>query len=117
MLIKNLEKVALLGSEWVLWMLIGLSAISIGLMLERWFYFRRYSCDPDKLGDDLLARIRKGDRRGAEDLLRKSKSIEAQVLLSALEWLDGGAEAFAEAIEAAFSRKRRHMERGLVFLG
>ena len=117
MLIKNLEKVALLGSEWVLWLLIGLSVISIGIMLERWFYFRRFSCDPDKLGDELLARVRKGDRRGAEDLLRKSTSIEAPVLLASLEWLDGGADAFAEAIEAEFSRKRRELERGLTFLG
>jgi biopolymer transport protein TolQ len=117
MLIKNLEKVALLGSTWVLWLLIGLSAISIGIMFERWFYFRRYSGNSDALGAGLVRLLRIGDRRGAEELLQKSRSFEARVILPTLEWLDGGAEAFAEAVDASMNKKRRDLERGLVFLG
>ena len=36
MLIERLMRVALFGSEWVLYLLLALSVVSISTMVERW---------------------------------------------------------------------------------
>src|SRR5689334_19934407 len=97
--IERLSRVALLGSAWVLYLLFGLSIFSIGIMLERWIFFYVRRDDTDKMADDLVARLRDGDLRGADQLLGRSKSIEAAVVRPALKWLDGGPGAVEEALE------------------
>jgi biopolymer transport protein TolQ len=116
-LIKHLSNVALLGSGWVLYLLLGLSVVSLGIMFERWTFFRKHRGDVRRLGNQLLERLRKGDRRGAEELLRRSPTLEAATLLPVLDWLDGGPDAVSEALEAEIGRQRHELERGLTFLG
>jgi biopolymer transport protein ExbB/biopolymer transport protein TolQ len=109
--------VALLGSAWVLYVLFGLSIFSIGIMIERFIFFRVRKDDTDKLGDDLVAFLREGDLRGAEQLLTKSPSIEAAVMKPVLKWLDGGPGAVEEALDAEMKKKRREIERGMTPMG
>jgi biopolymer transport protein ExbB/biopolymer transport protein TolQ len=116
-LIERLSRVALLGSAWVLYLLFGLSVFSIGIMIERFIFFRIRRDDTDKLGDDLIARLRDNDVRGAEQLLSKSPSIEASVVLPSLKWLEGGANALEEALDAEMRKKRRELERGMTPMG
>ena len=54
MLIERLMKVALLGSEWVLYTLLLLSVVSFSTMFERWLYFRKRRDDLDKLRRELV---------------------------------------------------------------
>ncbi|HEY2405003.1 MAG TPA: MotA/TolQ/ExbB proton channel family protein [Polyangiaceae bacterium] len=117
MLITSLSKLALLGASWVLYLLLALSVLSIGIMIERWWYFRAHAGNTDDLADALLNHLKAGDQRGADELLKRSSSIEAAVLLPALAWLDGGPDSFAEALDAALAKKRAEMEKGLTFLG
>jgi biopolymer transport protein TolQ len=117
MLITSLEKFALMGASWVLYLLVALSMFSIGIMVERWFYFRAHSGDAGGLADGLLRRLKLGDRRGAEELLKNSRSIEAEVILPVMAWLDGGPDSVAEALEGSMIKKRAELERGLTFLG
>src|SRR5262245_14485081 len=100
MLIERLERIALLGSAWVLYLLILLSVGSIGVMIERISFFRRRRVDPHTLATELVRRLRAGDQRGAERVLAESSSIEAAVIAPTLEWREGGAEAVQEAIES-----------------
>jgi biopolymer transport protein ExbB/biopolymer transport protein TolQ len=109
--------VALLGSAWVLYLLFGLSVFSIGIMIERFIFFRVRRDDIDKLADDLVARLRDNDLRGAEQLLDKSPSVEASVVRPALKWLEGGAEALEEGLDAEMRKKRREIERGMTPMG
>ena len=101
MLVSRLLKVALLGSEWVMWLLLGLSVISFAFMAERLLFFVQ----------------RRGDTDGAEKLLVESRTIEAQVLLGALHWVQSGAEAFTDAVESQLGKRKKDLERGLGFLG
>ncbi len=116
-MIERLSRVALLGSAWVLYVLFGLSIFSIGIMIERYIFFRVRKDDTDKLGDDLVAHLREGDLRGAEQLLAKSPSIEAAVVKPVLKWLDGGPGAVEEALDAEMKKKRREVERGMTPMG
>jgi biopolymer transport protein ExbB/TolQ len=117
MLIERLARVALLGSAWVLYLLIGLSVVSIAIMIERAIYFAVRRDDTDALGDALVAKLRAGDRRGAAQLLDRSPSVEAAVVRPALEWMEGGPAAVEEALEAEMRKKRRDLERGMTFMG
>ena len=116
-LIKTLLKHALLGSQWVMWLLLGLSVVSISAMVERWAFFRSADRDIDDLGDKLCDLIERGDHEGAQKLLDQRGSIEASVLGRAIRWVSGGAESLAEALDGEMTRKRKELERGLNLLG
>jgi biopolymer transport protein ExbB/biopolymer transport protein TolQ len=116
-LITNLLKLALLGASWVLYLLMALSVFSIAIMVERWWFFRKNSGDIDKLGDQLVARLRASDRRGAEQALVESRAFEARILRPALDFIDGGPEAVEEALESSIARHKKELERGMTFLG
>jgi len=70
-IVKYLLKVAMLGSAWVMYVLILLSMLSVAVMVERWFYFRKRGRGGEELGDALLDLLEAGDRPAAEGLLRR----------------------------------------------
>ena len=117
MLIEKLLKVALLGSAWVMYLLLILSVISITTMIERWVFFRKRSDDIDELGDQLLSLLSRGDVSAAHARLKQSRSVEASVLARGLRYVNGSTEAVEDAIEGQLLRERRELERGMTYLG
>jgi biopolymer transport protein ExbB/TolQ len=117
MLIERLLKVALLGSSWVMYLLLALSVFSIATMIERWVFFRRRSDDIDELGEKLIELLERGEQVAATALLKRSPAIEARVLESGLRYVNAGADAVADAIESRMIRERRDIERGSTLLG
>jgi biopolymer transport protein ExbB/biopolymer transport protein TolQ len=117
MLIEKLLKVALLGSTWVMYLLLLLSVGSIATMIERWVYFRRHSDDIDELGERLVALLERGDTTAASALLQKSPSVEAAMLLPALRYVHTSAEALEDAVQSQMLRERRDLERGMTYMG
>lgn len=106
------------GAAWVMWLMIGLSVISVAIMLERgWFYY--------SLRDDIGAlaqKLRKAlrddtDLAAAQKILEASPSAEAAVVVAGLLEADGGAKAADEAMQGAVALQRIRLERRLVFLG
>src|SRR5688572_27043531 len=62
------------GAGWVMWLLIGLSVISVAIMLERgWFYWSLRD-DIGKLARGLRERLREEDLEGAQKMLEQSPS-------------------------------------------
>jgi biopolymer transport protein ExbB/TolQ len=116
-IIKPLLKLALFGSQWVMWLLLGLSVLSISAMVERWFFFRSAERDVDELGDKLSDLVERGDQEGAQKFLDDRKTIEAAVLARAIRWVGGGPESLADAIDGAMTKKRKELERGMNLLG
>jgi biopolymer transport protein ExbB/biopolymer transport protein TolQ len=117
MLVEKLLKVALLGSEWVMYLLLALSVFSIATMFERLIFFKKRNDDIDELGEKLIAALEQNDRARAEAILKASKSVEATVLMSALRYLDAGPEAVEDAITASMIREKRDLDRGSTLLG
>lgn len=117
MLIERLLKVALLGSEWVLYLLLILSVVSIATMLDRWIYFARRSDNLDQLRQDLTRHLHAEDLPGVIARLEASRSNEARIVRRALRWVAGGAEAFSDAVESELGRTKKELERGLNLLG
>lgn len=101
----------------VLYLLLSLSVLSIGIIIERWWYFRKRRINVDKVGKAMLVKLRAGDVEGAKALLRAEKSVEAAVVAEALNWYEDGPEALQEILAGALREKRAEFESGLLFLG
>jgi biopolymer transport protein ExbB/TolQ len=105
------------GAGWVMWLLIGLSVISVAIMLERgWFYWSLRD-DIGRLAQGLRERLRDEDFDGAQKLLEQSPSAEAAVVVAGLVEADRGARAAEEAMQGAQALQRMKLERRLAFLG
>jgi biopolymer transport protein ExbB/TolQ len=117
MLIERLLKVALLGSEWVLYLLALLSVISVTLVAERWFYFRRRSGDIDDFRQRLTLLLDKGDALAASKLCASSRMVEAKVTQEALRWAHAGPPAIGDAVDSELGRLKKDLEAGTTFLG
>jgi biopolymer transport protein ExbB/TolQ len=115
-IVKYMLKVAYLGSEWVMYLLLLLSVASIAVMVELVIYFRKYGKGGEALGDALLDLLEQGDRGAAEGLLARHASVEAAVLLPALRWSAGGPEALSAAIDGEMQKRKRELESGMTLL-
>jgi biopolymer transport protein ExbB len=105
------------GAGWVMWLMIGLSVISVAIMLERaWFYFSLRD-DIVKLSEKLRKSLRNDDMDEAKKLLDASPSAEAAVVSAGLAEVDRGARAADEAMKGAAALQRMRLERRLAFLG
>jgi len=116
-LIGLFTRFAMLGAEWVMWVLVALSVASVAIMCERAYYYRSLSDDLDKLSEELRALLRKGDRDAARTLLERSPAPAAAVGLAGLAEADAGVRSAEEAMAGAQVRVRLNLERYLAFLG
>jgi biopolymer transport protein ExbB/TolQ len=116
-LMQKLVFVAQLASSAVLYILLGLSVLSIGVIIERWWYFRRRRDDIDALSDALRKTLAKSDLAGARKLLGASPSVEAQIISEALDWWAEGPESVEQILVKAVRARRKKFEAGLLFLG
>jgi biopolymer transport protein ExbB/TolQ len=116
-LMQKLVFVAQLASSAVLYVLLALSVISIGVIIERWWYFRSRRDDIDTLSDGLRKVLAKGDLAAARKLLGASKSVEAQIITEALDWWSEGSDSVEQILVKAVRARRKKFEAGLLFLG
>ncbi len=117
MIVKYLLKVAMLGSTWVMDLLLLLSVFSIAAIVDRWLFFRKHGKGGEEFGDALIDLLDQGDKKAAEGLIARHPAIEAEVLGAALRWSSGGPDALASGIEGEMTRRRKDLERGMTLLG
>jgi biopolymer transport protein ExbB len=116
-LIELFKSFAMLGAEWVMWVLVALSVASVAFMLERAKYYRSLDDDLEALAKELRSLLRSGDRAGALARLERSPSPAALVARAGLEEYNSGMRAAEEAMAGAVARVRINLERYLAFLG
>lgn len=105
------------GAEWVMWLMLGLSVISVAIMLERTWFFWSLRDDLPKLAQDLRNSLRRGDVEDARKRMEQSPSAEAAVVVAGLLEVDRGAHAAEEAMKGAAALQRLKLERRLAYLG
>src|SRR4051794_24881259 len=85
------------GAAWVLWLLIGLSVISLAITLERWWYFRTRRLAPTVLAADMRSLLKQAGGSAGIDYAPPAAELEA-------------------AIAGAKAREKLRLERNLAFL-
>jgi biopolymer transport protein ExbB/TolQ len=116
-IVESLLKVALLGSEWVMYLLIVLSVASFAAMFERWLYFRKHGQISTALRTKVSSALQADDIEQAQRVLTADPSVTAKVVLEALRFRAGGGDAVADAADSELTRQRGELERGLNLLG
>jgi len=114
---QRMTAFALLGATWVMWLLIGLSVVSVAIMLERAYFFAVTRDDIDALRKELLESLRRGDLAAARKRMQGSRSFEASFAMAGLDSAADGAAAATERIAGEEKIARLRMERNLAFLG
>jgi biopolymer transport protein ExbB/TolQ len=118
MLTSLFLRLTYVGAEWVLWVLLMLSIISIALMVERWLYFFRTRINTDELAAGLDEQLRARNVQGAWQLVKDShtQSIESAVVAAGLIALRNGAHAASEAMLSVKARMRPALDANLSIL-
>ena len=117
MLTNYLLQFALIGAEWVLWVLVILSFINVYIMIERaYFYFKR-SIDIHDVRIKLEKMFREGKFDEAAEVLKNEEAMEAKVVLFGLRSWDLGDHAVQDLMSGALATERTRYDRGLGFLG
>jgi biopolymer transport protein ExbB len=117
MLSEQFVAFAQLGAEWVLWLLIGLSVLSIGIMIDRAIWFRSRDTNTDKFVRELRGAFERDELERFEGKYKDHPSVPVQVALRGLAERERGPEAVAEAMHAERVRWRNAGDRHLIILG
>jgi biopolymer transport protein ExbB len=105
------------GAAWVLWLLFGLSFVSLAIGLERTWVLRAALGDTALLVRELRVCLRRGDYERAKQLLHGDRNVAASIVAAGLAEADLGADAAEEAMAAAAGLERARLEKRLLFLG
>lgn len=108
---------ALQGAAWVLYLLVILSVLSIGVMIDRAIWFNGRDTDTEKLTRELRAYHDRGELDQLVEKHKSDPSIAAQVMVRGLVERDKGPDAVAEVMHSERARWRRVAERNLIVLG
>ena len=114
---ERLTAFAMLGAEWVMWLLVILSIFVVAIVLERAYYLIATRDDLVSLRNELIKKLRGGDVEGARRRLKASKSFEARIALAGLDATEDGAASAEERMAAESGLARLAMERNLAFVG
>jgi len=106
----------LLGANWVLWLLIFLSIVSIAIMIERGWFFATHRIDLTDLQDKLRRALAKGDVESAKKQVQ-GDTVEEAVMRSGLAEVARGVDAVGAAMSGAKASQRLRLERNLSVLG
>jgi biopolymer transport protein ExbB len=114
---EQLLGLTLMGANWVFWLLIALSVVSVTVMVERGIRLSVRTIDMDALGKELIDSLSRGDVGGARKFLASRKAPEVDVVSSGIDFFDRGPAAVSAAMSGAKSRLRIDLERNLGVLG
>jgi biopolymer transport protein ExbB len=113
MIIQKLLAIVNQGAGWILWLLVTLSVISIGVVIERAvFFLGRRMPGLDAIAAALLS----GNSELASAAVRGRAGLEADVVRAALENANSGPDSVAKIVAAQIKRTRLDYEARLAFL-
>lgn len=115
-LVEQLLELPIFEAEWVLWLLIGLSMISVAVMVERYLFYRKHSVDAEVIRGELTRRLDRGEYREAIDYLAKYDALETNVVRFGLRQYEKGADSVQALLEGAEAKERERYQKRLGFL-
>ena len=117
MLERSIVAFAQLGAEWVLWLLVLLSILSVAVMVERALFYLRRRTDIRQMTKAVGEKLDKQDVEGALAALGDGDGMEASVLRAGLGIIDRGRRAVSETMDAELVRQKARFDANLIFLG
>ena len=116
-IVEKLLGFSLLGAEWILWLLLILSILSIAIMFERFFYYRAIRVDFPKFARKVTQHIENKEYDKAISLCKEGSSLEELVALNGLKQINKSTKSIEGTMESFIITQKHILERGLVVLG
>lgn len=117
MFLQAIKAFALLGGEWVLYILIVLSLWCMAVIFDRFLNFRTRAKDAEGLGQKIPELLIKGNFSQAHKLVQNSVSPEGAVLKAGLSNLSLGPQALEQLMESQKMQEKMDLEKNLLVLG
>ena len=117
MLSEQFVAFAQLGAEWVLWLLIFLSVLSVGIMIDRALWFRGRAVDSERFTRELRGAFERDELDRLETKYKEDPAVAVQVALRGIAERARGPEAVAEVMQGERVRWRNAGNRHLIVLG
>jgi len=116
-LTERLLSFTLLGAEWVLWLLLFLSILSVAIMVERALFMRAPRLDLETIRRKLPDLLAKKETSAALALFGNGRGPEGRVAKAGLEAFDRGRDAVGDAMAGVKAAERMALEQRLGILG
>jgi len=114
---EALKGFTLIGGDWVLWILIFSSILSVTVMIERLIYFMRNRTPVERFIEAFTERLGRDDVNGAAALADITKGAEARIAKVALSHFNEGEAVVEEMMASRKVAERLRFERYLMILG
>lgn len=117
MLTEKIFTVAQHGAEAILWLLLFLSIISIGMILERWIALRSIQSASKRIRSRIREALQSNSLADVEDMGKDRDSLEAKALAYGLRHAkENGANGLEEIFNTYVLLERGQLEKYLSFL-
>lgn len=118
MLTERLFGIAQGGAEAILWLLLALSVVSIGLIIERWFALRQVAIRSNRVKGRLRDALQSNNLDELEELGKDRDSLEGRAIAYGLRHVkeSGSASGLSEIFNSFALLERAALERSLNFL-
>jgi biopolymer transport protein ExbB len=116
-MLQAIKAFALMGGEWVLYLLVLLSVWCLAVIWDRFFHFRLKAKDSRILGEKVPEFLAQGKIEEIKKLVENSASTEGAILKTGLANLSLSCEALGMVLESARIREKLALEKNLLVLG
>lgn len=116
-LVHKLLGITMLGTAWVLWLLIALSIVSLAVIIERGMFFFKMKLDMAVFAEKVTKALESNDWAQLQALCESSPSLAAQTLLRGIDARSRGAHAMEESMSGYMIGHRQKLDQGLMILG
>lgn len=108
---------ALLGAEWVLYLLVALSVLSIAVVAERAMFFHKRKLDHQALQKETVRAIGEDSVNALRNRYKGHEAMAARVALAGVDNRGHGIDAASEAMNSAKLASKEEYEQLTVILG
>lgn len=117
MLTQRLLSLALVGTEWVIWLLLLLSVFSLAVILEKFWVLYRKRGNPEGLRKKIFSLLEKRDYKAIKEILHNDRSSSAGVTLKVLRNMRESGIDFENSLSIALSEEKVALESRIAILG
>lgn len=116
-IVQILSKLALVGGNWVLYLLLLSSVLSLAVVLQKAWFFYRNRINWDEFSEMLSSFLNRGDTIAALEYAKRHSNPAARTVVSGLKNMDKGPAAVEEVLIGKRIAEKFGMESRLVILG
>ena len=115
-LVQSLLELPIFEAEWVLWLLLLLSLVSVAIIVERAWFFTKHAVDAERMRAALQKKLDDDDFDGAAKLLEGVDALESNIVLFGLRQYAKGPDSVEDLLSGAEAKEKQRYKARLSFL-